>query len=135
MSFSITTWNINSVRLRMPIVEQFLVRYKPDILCLQETKCPNGEFPMKPLKALGYEHVIIHGQKGYHGVAIASKIPLTEDHRQDYCGIGDARHISAIFQVGSRRVRCIISMFRPAAMSRTGRSIRNSATSSISSRK
>ncbi len=38
MSFSITTWNINSVRLRMPIVEQFLVRYKPDILCLQETK-------------------------------------------------------------------------------------------------
>ena len=107
MSFSITTWNINSVRLRMPIVEQFLVRYKPDILCLQETKCPNGEFPMKPLKALGYEHVIIHGQKGYHGVAIASKIPLIEDHRQDYCGVGDARHISAIFQVGSRRVRLL----------------------------
>ena len=45
MTFSITTWNINSVRLRMPIVEQFLVRYKPDVLCLQETKCPNGEFP------------------------------------------------------------------------------------------
>ncbi len=122
MSFSITTWNINSVRLRMPIVEQFLVRYKPDILCLQETKCPNGEFPMKPLKALGYEHVIIHGQKGYHGVAIASKIPLTEDHRQDYCGIGDARHISAIFQVGSRRIR-LHNFYVPAGGDEPDRSI------------
>ncbi len=122
MSFSITTWNINSVRLRMPIVEQFLVRYKPDILCLQETKCPNGEFPMKPLKALGYEHVIIHGQKGYHGVAIASKIPLIEDHRQDYCGIGDARHISAIFEVGSRRVR-LHNFYVPAGGDEPDRSI------------
>ena len=105
MGFSIATWNINSVRLRMPIVEQFLLQHRPDILCLQETKVPNELFPRAPLKALGYEHIIIHGQKGYHGVAIASRIPLTEDHRQDYCGVGDARHISAIFEHGNRRVR------------------------------
>nr|CAD6599604.1 exodeoxyribonuclease III [Rhizobium sp. TCK] len=105
MTFSITTWNINSVRLRMPIVEQFIVRHQPDILCLQEIKCQEHEFPLQSLKDLGYQHIIIHGQKGYHGVAIASRVPLTEDHRQNYCGVGDARHISAIFERGSRRIR------------------------------
>lgn len=105
MTFSLTTWNINSVRLRMPIVQQFIVRNQPDILCLQEIKCQEPEFPYRPLRDLGYEHIIVHGQKGYHGVAIASKIPLLEDHRQNYCGMGDARHISAIFERGSRRIR------------------------------
>jgi exodeoxyribonuclease-3 len=105
MTFSITTWNINSVRLRMPIVQQFIVRHQPDILCLQEIKCQEHEFPLQPLKDLGYGNIIIHGQKGYHGVAIASKVPLAEDHRQNYCGMGDARHISALFERGSRRIR------------------------------
>jgi exodeoxyribonuclease III len=105
MTFSITTWNINSVRLRMPIVQQFIVRNQPDILCLQEIKCQEPEFPYGPLRELGYEHIIVHGQKGYHGVAIASKLPLLEDHRQNYCNVGDARHISAIFERGSRRIR------------------------------
>ena len=68
MGFSIATWNINSVRLRMPIVEQFVMQARPDVLCLQETKVPNELFPYAPLRALGYEHIIIHGQKGYHGV-------------------------------------------------------------------
>ena len=122
MTFSIATWNINSVRLRMPIVEQFLVRHQPDILCLQEIKCQEPEFPLRPLKDLGYEHIIIHGQKGYHGVAIASKIPLTEDHRQNYCGVGDARHISAIFERGSRRIR-IHNFYVPAGGDEPDRAI------------
>ena len=105
MSFSITTWNINSVRLRLPIVQQFIARARPDILCLQEIKCREPEFPFEPLKEMGYSHIILHGQKGYHGVAILSKGPLLEDHRQDYCGVGDARHISAIFERGGRRIR------------------------------
>lgn len=105
MGFSVSTWNINSVRLRMPIVERFLREKSPDILCLQETKVENGLFPYEPLRALGYEHIIIHGQKGYHGVAIASRVPLLEDHRQDYCKVGDSRHISAIFERNGRRVR------------------------------
>ena len=103
--FGHATWNINSVRLRMPIVEQFVMQARPDVLCLQETKVPNELFPYAPLRALGYEHIIIHGQKGYHGVAIASRFPLTEDHRQDYCNVGDSRHISAIFERGGRRIR------------------------------
>jgi exodeoxyribonuclease-3 len=105
MSFSITTWNINSVRLRMPIVEQFVLKHRPDILCLQETKVPNELFPAVPLRAMGYDHIIVHGQKGYHGVAIASRLPLLEDHRLDYGNVGHARHISAVFERGGRRIR------------------------------
>ncbi len=71
---------------------------------------------------MGYEHIILHGQKGYHGVAILSKVPLTEDHRQDYCGVGDARHISAIFERGSRRIR-IHNFYVPAGGDEPDRSI------------
>lgn len=122
MRFSITTWNINSVRLRLPIVEQFIVREQPDILCLQEIKCREEEFPLEPLQAMGYQHIILHGQKGYHGVAILSKVPLAEDHRQNYCGVGDARHISAIFERGGRRIR-LHNFYVPAGGDEPDRSI------------
>jgi exodeoxyribonuclease-3 len=106
MALSIATWNINSVRLRMPLVEHFLKTWSPDILCLQETKCPNDAFPSKPLKALGYEHIAFHGQKGYHGVATISRLPLTESvERRDYCSVGDARHISVLFHHGGKSIR------------------------------
>lgn len=113
MAFSLATWNINSVRLRMPLVEQFLKDHGPDILCLQETKCPNDQFPLAPLKKLGYEHVAIHGQKGYHGVAIASRIPLTKIERRDFCDMGDARHVSAVFECGGKSIR-IHNFYVPA---------------------
>ena len=45
VAFKIATWNINSVRLRMPIVERLIMEVAPDVLCLQETKCPNDLFP------------------------------------------------------------------------------------------
>lgn len=90
----ITTWNINSVRLRMPLVAQFLKEHRPDILCLQETKCRNAEFPFSDFRALGYEHFAINGQKGYHGVAIISKHPIELLETRDFCEKGDARHVS-----------------------------------------
>ncbi|WP_176084965.1 exodeoxyribonuclease III [Martelella sp. HB161492] len=105
MQLKISTWNINSVRLRMPIVERFAAASRPDVLCLQEIKCTNDQFPLKPLKALGYEHIIMHGQKGYHGVAIASRLPLSESFSTDYCQMGDTRHISAVFEAGGRKIR------------------------------
>lgn len=104
MSFSITTWNINSIRLRMPLVERFLMNHQPDILCFQETKVENALFPFASLKALGYDYVVIHGQRGYHGVAIASRLPLMEDNRFDYGNVGQARHISAIFERSGMRI-------------------------------
>ena len=102
MPFSIATWNINSVRLRMPLVERLLAERQPDVLCLQETKCPDDLFPFKPLHALGYDHVAIHGQKGYHGVATISKRPIEIVERRRFCEIPDCRHLSVRMFVGGR---------------------------------
>ncbi len=97
MRFSVTTWNINSVRLRIELVAKFLKSARPDVLCLQETKCPDDAFPLKRLKRLGYEHIAINGQKGYHGVAIASKLPFESSDVRTFCGKVDSRHISVAF--------------------------------------
>ena len=68
----IATWNVNSIRTRLPQIINWINQVKPDILCLQETKVINDDFPLEPFEKLGYE-VIIHGQKSYNGVAILSK--------------------------------------------------------------
>lgn len=104
MSLKIATWNINSVRLRMPIVLRYLKSHGPDVLCLQETKCRDSEFPSSDLRAAGYEHLAINGQKGYHGVAIASRVPLSKIEKREFCKMGDARHISATFSAGKRAI-------------------------------
>src|SRR5215813_8808330 len=67
MRLTVATWNINSVRLRIDAVAKFVKAVRPDVLCLQETKCPDDRFPLKRFKRLGYEHVALNGQKGYHG--------------------------------------------------------------------
>ncbi len=94
MTLKIATWNINSVRLRIGLVERVLNELKPDVLCLQETKCPQGQFPSGPLNALGYSHIAEFGQKGYHGVAIVSRLPFTSQFSKSFCGKDDCRHIS-----------------------------------------
>ncbi len=105
MAFSVTTWNINSVRLRLGLVRQFLERAAPDVLCLQETKCPNDSFPVGAFEGLGYSHIEVHGQKGYHGVAMISRHPLTDVGRRQFCGRDDTRHIAATVRFGRRPVR------------------------------
>lgn len=97
MRFTLTTWNINSVRLRIDLVAKFIKSVRPDVLCLQETKCIDDAFPLKRFKRLGYEHVALNGQKGYHGVAIVSKIPFESSDVQAFCGKVDSRHISVSF--------------------------------------
>ncbi len=94
MKLSVTTWNINSVRLRIGLVARHVAEVKPDIICLQETKCADDRFPMADIKAMGYPFVAIHGQKGYHGVAVASRLPFAETNVMAFCGKNDARHIS-----------------------------------------
>ena len=102
MAFSIATWNINSVRLRMPIVERLLREQSPDVLCLQETKCRDELFPFDMFKSLGYEHIAIHGQKGYHGVATIARRPLDIVEMRRFCEIPDSRHLSVRVQAGGK---------------------------------
>jgi hypothetical protein len=58
-TLKVTTWNINSVRLRINLVAKFIKAARPDVLCLQETKCPDDAFPLKRFKRLGYEHIFV----------------------------------------------------------------------------
>jgi exodeoxyribonuclease-3 len=94
MRFRLATWNINSVRLRLGLVRRFVKQEQPDVLCLQEIKCIEGKFPGRELSGLGFPHIAVSGQKGYHGVAVLSRIPFTLDERRDICGRGHARHLS-----------------------------------------
>jgi exodeoxyribonuclease III len=102
MPFTIVTWNINSVRLRVDQVTRYLKENWPDVLCLQETKCPNDLFPLGDFKKIGYTHIAIQGQKGYNGVAILSRHPIDAVERWDMCGKTDARHVSASILPGAK---------------------------------
>ena len=98
----ITTWNINSVRLRIDLVTRLLAEEKPDVLCLQEIKCLEDNFPFKALEGAGYGHLAVSGQAGYHGVAIVSKLPLKKIEKREFCGKGDCRHVAASLPGGVR---------------------------------
>ena len=101
MRLVLATWNINSVRLRLPLVRRFLGEFQPDVLCLQETKCPDANFPTADFKAMGYEHAAINGQKGYHGVAILSRLPLQDVRKGPFCRENHARHLAATLASGA----------------------------------
>jgi len=100
MPFTLATWNINSVRLREPIVSRLLTEEAPDVLCLQEIKSPVDKMPVEAFAALGYRHVVARGQKGYNGVAILSRIPITDAGDVDYASLGHARHVAARLENG-----------------------------------
>ncbi len=88
----ITSWNVNSVRLRLDGLRQLSEAIDPDMLCLQETKTADETFPHAIADELGYPHRFIYGQKGYHGVAILSRIPFRRAERREWCNIAYARH-------------------------------------------
>jgi len=114
MSITLATWNINSVRLRIADVAKFVESYRPDVLCLQETKCQDGQFPMSDIRAMGFDHSAIHGQKGYHGVAILSRFALKDMERRPFWGKDDARHISANLANGPAAGLRIHNFYVPA---------------------
>ncbi|MDP8911946.1 MAG: endonuclease/exonuclease/phosphatase family protein, partial [Pseudomonadota bacterium] len=98
----IASWNINSVRARIEIIEQFLRDVQPDILCLQETKVIDGDFPKAMFERLGYSHIVLCGQRMHHGVAIIGKLPMREDDRLDFQANGEARHCGVQLECGIR---------------------------------
>lgn len=92
MSLRVATWNVNSIRLRLDNVARLVNRWSPDVLCLQETKVRDEAFPLEPLAALGYRHALIHGMKGYNGVAILSRLPFEGQETMGWCERADCRH-------------------------------------------
>lgn len=100
MSFTLATWNINSVRLRADLVLKLMAEEGPDVLCLQECKSPVDKIPLEAFAAVGYGHVVARGQKGYNGVAILSKQPMEEVGAHDFAALGHARHIAGRLENG-----------------------------------
>ena len=116
MKLTLTTWNINSVRLRIDLVAKFIKSVRPDILCLQETKCPDDAFPRNRFKRLGYDNIALNGQKGYHGVVVLSRLPFESFDIQSFCGKTDCRHISVVFgeRAGLRDPITVHNFYVPA---------------------
>lgn len=96
----IVTWNINSVRLRVSLLTDLVRELAPDVICLQETKCPDEFFPHEAMEALGFPHHAVRGMKGYNGTAILSRHPLAvRESDPDWCERGDCRHLSVDLDV------------------------------------
>ena len=95
-SFKLVTWNVNSIRIRLELLEKLAVNVKPDIICLQEVKAKEEDFPFEDIKKLGFQHIALYGMAGYNGVAILSKVPLKQKELKDWVGKHDARHIKAL---------------------------------------
>jgi exodeoxyribonuclease-3 len=86
------------------------------VLCLQETKCPDDAFPLKRFTRLGYEHSALNGQKGYHGVAVVSRVPFERVAVQNFCGKTDCRHVSVVLgeRAGLRDPLTLHNFYVPA---------------------
>ena len=98
----IATWNINSLRLRMPLLHRLVAELNPDVICLQETKVPDPLFPAEGPAELGFPFVSFRGMKGYNGVAILSRVPFTvHEDAPDWCAKGDCRHLAVALALPS----------------------------------
>ena len=109
----IATWNINGIKARIEVLCQWLAESAPDIVCLQEIKSVDENFPREQIEALGY-HVETHGQKGFNGVALLSKMRPDEINRGLPGGDGDeqSRFIEGVFSVPGRAIR-VCSLYLP----------------------
>jgi exodeoxyribonuclease III len=94
VALRVITWNINSIRMRIANVQRLVMEWAPEVLCLQETKTPDDLFPREVFEVLGYRHMLVHGMKGYNGVAILSRIPLQSPRTRAWCARADCRHAS-----------------------------------------
>jgi exodeoxyribonuclease-3 len=93
LKLRIVSWNVNSVRLRRPLLRRLCRDYSPHVLCLQETKVINDKFPRDWFLDLGFADQALHGQKSYNGVAILSRLPLSRIKTKQWGGREECRHI------------------------------------------
>ena len=101
----IATWNVNSLKVRLPQLLEWMARRAPDIVCLQETKCEDQSFPVDEIRSQGY-HVVFSGQKTYNGVAIVSRLPV-EDVAAGIPGFPDEQKRVLAASAGGVRVVCV----------------------------
>ena len=109
----IATWNINGIKARIDAATTWLKSAAPDIACLQEIKCADEAFPREAFEDLGY-NVAVHGQKGFNGVALLSKLPF-DDITPRLAGNPDdvqARYLEAVVSVPSGALR-LINIYLP----------------------
>lgn len=109
----IASWNINSVRLRIGQVEIFAKEQSPDIITIQEIKCLEEQFPHKECEALGYKYIEVNGQKGMHGAATISKLPMSRLDT-NFCPRGEARHVSTKVDAGNGKDFELHNFYVPA---------------------
>ena len=95
MGIKILSWNVNSIRARLEHLANISKRLVPDIICLQETKVTNDQFPKKMINDIGYNFIYLNGIKAYNGVCILSKIEAKETNSINWCNQSDGRHIQA----------------------------------------
>ena len=105
MNVRLLSWNINSVRLRIDTLKKIIKIYKPNVVCLQETKCPNELFPFNDLETLGLSNIHTNGIKGYHGVCIATDLPVNKVEQKDFCNKHDGRHISLQLKIKNAKMK------------------------------
>ncbi len=86
MSWTLATFNVNGIRARLPILVSWLAQAAPDVVCLQEIKCQDPDFPVEEVNAAGYQ-AVWWGQKSYNGVALLSRRPAEEARK----GFGDGQ--------------------------------------------
>jgi exodeoxyribonuclease-3 len=99
----IASWNVNSLKVRLPHLEEWLKTASPDVLALQETKLEDGAFPHAAIEAMGYAHRAVAGQKTYNGVALLARQPIDEPWR-DVPGYDDPQRRVIAGTVGGIRV-------------------------------
>ena len=109
----VATWNVNSIRARLEPALAWLKQTAPDVVCLQEIKCQDEQFPREPFESLGY-NCAVHGQKAYNGVAILSKYPLEDITPRLPGGEGDdhSRYLEAVVS-GAKGVVRVASIYAP----------------------
>lgn len=110
----IATWNVNSVKQRLEHLLRVLRELRPDVICLQETKCVDEAFPALEIGELGY-NLATHGQKGFNGVALLSRLPMSDIRRGLPEGEGDdqARYIEGLVTAPSGKVVRVASIYLP----------------------
>lgn len=93
VKLKIVTWNVNSIRVRLGHLAELVKLQDPDVVCIQEVKAKESDFPFEEVRALGFEHIALYGMAGYNGVAILSKLPFDKVENLDWCEKCDARQI------------------------------------------